>query len=69
MDTRTGRIWVGDFIVTLTLIGENRYAIPYEAMQLGFVEAAHDAGLIFADCGEFMRAEPAPKVFIYYAKT
>lgn len=69
MDTRTGRIWVGDFIVTLTMIGENRYAIPYEAMQLGFVEAAHDAGLFFADCGEFMRAEPAPKVFIYYAKT
>lgn len=69
MDTRTGRIWVGDFIATLTLIGENRYAIPFEAIQLGFVETAQDAGLFFTDSGDFMRAEPAPKVFIYYAKT
>lgn len=68
-DSRRMRLWVNDFEVTLAMVAPNRYTIPHDAIQKGFLEAAKSAGLFFTDCGDFMRAEPAPKVFTYYAKT
>lgn len=69
LELRQGVLLVGDFRTRLVQISANSYMIDYEAMQLGFVEAARDAGLEFVDRGDFMRAEPASKVYIYYAKT
>ena len=68
-DSRQGVLWVDNFRSRLTQIAENKFVIDHEAMQLGFVEAARNAGLEFVECGDFMRAEPASKVYIYYAKT
>lgn len=68
-DTRQGVLWLGNFRTGLKQIAENKYVVDFEAMQLGFVGAAQDAGLYFEDHGDFMRAEPASKVYIYYAKT
>ena len=68
LDLRRNRLWLGTFIVTMIQIGENQFVVPLEAMQQGFVDAARDAGLFFVDHGDFMRAEPASKVYLYYAK-
>ena len=68
LDLRRNRLRLGDFVTQLIALSENQYAIPQEAMQQGFVDAARDSALAFVECGDFMRAEPAPKVYIYYAK-
>jgi hypothetical protein len=69
LDLNRNRLWVSDFTVKLEQVSHDKYVVPYEALQTGFVEAAKEAGLIFIDHGDFMRAEPAPEVIIYYAKS
>lgn len=69
LDLRRNLMWLDNFRVALVPISETSYAVSLDAMQQGFVDAARNADLIFIDRGDFMRAEPASKVYIYYAKT